>query len=176
MDVRKPPPPRNSSRTLAMFAVAVLVVIAIGGIVLASLRQQGAPADDTPVAADATQPAASAMTAATAAAVAAETAAGPNQVVFAPGSDQISEPAMAKLRKIADAASKDKRSLVITAKVESRPDRAQQRELAQKRTFAVRGVLEENQVLLARMQIHIKELALGEVPASEANRVEVSLP
>ena len=87
MDERQPLPTRNSSRTLAKIAVAALVVIAIAGIVLATLRPRGTA--DTPVAEGATQAASSAMTAppplATASQVAAEAAAGPNQVAFAPG-------------------------------------------------------------------------------------------
>ena len=41
MDERQPLPTRNSSRTLAKIAVAALVVIAIAGIVLATLRPRG---------------------------------------------------------------------------------------------------------------------------------------
>jgi hypothetical protein len=40
MDDRQAAPPRNSSRTMAMVAVAVLIVIAIAGIVLAGLRSK----------------------------------------------------------------------------------------------------------------------------------------
>jgi outer membrane protein OmpA-like peptidoglycan-associated protein len=174
MDDRKPPPPRNSSRTLAMVAVAVLVVIAIAGIVLATLRQRGAPAAETPAVADATQAAASAMTAAASAAVAAEAEAGPNQVVFAPDSDELSEPATAKLLRLADAAKKAKRPLVIAGKVEARPDRNQRMELAKRRAFAVRGVLETNGVPLSSMQIQIAEVPLGLVSANDANRIEVT--
>jgi hypothetical protein len=63
MDERQSPPTRNSSRTGAQIAVAAVVVIAIAGIVLATPRGRGTPAD-TPVAADATQAAPPAMTAA----------------------------------------------------------------------------------------------------------------
>ena len=62
MDESKPPPTRNSSRTLAQAAVVVLVVIAIAGIVLATLRRPTASAD-APVVGDATPAASSAMTA-----------------------------------------------------------------------------------------------------------------
>ncbi len=68
MDECQPPPTRNSSRTLAKVAVAVLVVIAIAGIVLGSLRGRGTPAD-TQAAADETPPAVPAMTAFTVAAI-----------------------------------------------------------------------------------------------------------
>jgi outer membrane protein OmpA-like peptidoglycan-associated protein len=175
MDERQPPPLRNSSRTLAIAAVAVLVVIAIAGIVLAGLRGRGAPAG-TPAAADATQPAASAMTAAAdASAVKAEAEAGPNQVVFAPESDQLSDPATTKLIRFAEAAHKDKRTVIIASKVEVRPERPQEMELARKRANAVRGVLEAHGLPLGTMQIQIAEVPLGLVPPSEANRVDLAL-
>ena len=180
MEDRKPPPPRNSSRTLAKVAVAVLVVIAITGIVLASLRGRGSPAD-TPVAADATQSAASAMTApaapplATPAEEAAEAEAGPNKVAFAPGSAEVSEAAKTKLLRIAEGASKGKRAVKIAATVETGADGPKRMELARNRASAVRSVLEANQVPLGRMQIQIAEEALGSVTAKDANRIEVTL-
>jgi len=181
MDERQPPPPRNSSRTVAKIAVAVLVVIAIAGIVLATLRGRGAPAD-TPVAADSTQGAASSPTAgganaaATAAAVAGEAEAGPNQVAFAPGSDALSEPATTKLMKLADAAVKQKRAVTITAKFEaSRPDQQKLQALAMTRAAAVRSVLEQNKVQLTRMTTKTVSRAYGEASASELNRVDVEL-
>ena len=181
MDERQPPPTRNSSRTLAKIAVAVLVVIAIAGIVLATLRGRG-PSVDTPVAADSTQGAASSPTAgganaaATAGAVAAEAEAGPNQVAFAPGSDALSEPATTKLAKLADAAVKQKRAVTITAKFEaSRPDQQKLQALAMTRAAAVRSVLEQNKVQLTRMTTKTVSRAYGEASASELNRVDVEL-
>lgn len=181
MDERQPPPTRNSSRTLAKIAVAVLVVIAIAGIVLATLRGRG-PSVDTPVAADSTQGAASSPTAgganaaATAGAVAAEAEAGPNQVAFAPGSDALSEPATTKLAKLADTAVKQKRAVTITAKFEaSRPDQQKLQALAMTRAAAVRSVLEQNKVQLTRMTTKTVSRAYGEASASELNRVDVEL-
>ena len=177
MNDRQASPPPNSSRTVAKYAVAVLVVIAIAGIVLATLRGRGTPAD-TPVAADATQPAASAMTGAAspaaASAAAAEAAAAPNQVVFAPGSAEISEAGTTKLIRIADSQRKDKRELVITARVEQGPELEKRKALARDRGSAVRSVLETNGVPLARMRIMITDEAYGIVSAGEANRVEVT--
>lgn len=180
MDERKPQPTRNSSQTVAKVAIAVLVVIAIAGIVLATLRRPNAAAD-APAAADATQPASSAMTppgaASTAAAAAtADTEAGPNQVAFAPGSAELSEPATSKLLKLAETAVKQKRNVVITARFEgSRPDTDKLRTLAMSRAAAVRSVLEQNKVLLTRMTVNAQSKALGEASASELNRVAVEL-
>jgi len=179
MDERQPPPTRNSSRTLAKIAVAVLVVIAIAGIVLATLRGRGTSAD-TQVAADPTQPAASPMTAeaasAAAAAVAADAEAGPNQIAFAPGSVELSEPATTKLVKLAEMAVKLKRTVTITAKFEaSRPDQTKLQALAMTRASAVRSVLEQNKVQLTRMTTKTESRALGLVSANELNRVDVEL-
>lgn len=155
-----------------MVAVAVLVVIAVAGIVLSMLRGRDAPAD-APVAAVSTQPTSAPMTAVDPAVAAAEADAGPDQVVFVPGSAVLSEPATTKLVRIAEAQRKDKRELVISATIESRADRAQQTELAKARTSAVRGLLEANQVPLGKMQVVIAEEALGSVTAKDANRVGV---
>ncbi len=172
MDDRQAPPTRNSSRTLAIAAVALLVVIAIAGIVLASLRSRGTPADGA-ASADATQAAASAMTAESAA-VAAEAAVGPNQVVFAPGSEEISEPGTVKLIRFAEQDRKVKRGMVvIVGKVEAGSGKM---ELAQKRAFAVRSVLQAHGLTLGNMQIKVEEAPLGTVSAAEANRVGFSVP
>jgi outer membrane protein OmpA-like peptidoglycan-associated protein len=180
MDERQPPPTRNSSRTVAKIAVAMLVVIAIAGIVLATLRGRGAPAD-TPVAAEATQAASAAMTAAAeasaaAAEVAADAEAAPNQVAFAPNSDEVSMPATTKLLRLAQTASKQNRTVIITARFEaSRPDQAQLEDLARRRAAAVRNVFEKNNVQLTRMTTMTMSRPLGEASASELNRVDVDL-
>ena len=179
MDERQPPPTRNSSRTLAKIAVAVLVVIAIAGIVLATLRPRGTPAE-TPVAEGATQSVPSPMTAeaasAAAAAVAADAQAGPNQVAFAPGSDALSDPATTKLTTLADTAVKQKRTVTITAKFEaSRPDQSNLQALAMTRAAAVRSVLEQNKVQLTRMTTKTESRALGQASPKELNRVDVEL-
>jgi outer membrane protein OmpA-like peptidoglycan-associated protein len=165
-------PLRNSSRTLAKVAVAVLVVIAVAGIVLATLRGRGTPAD-TSVAADATQPAASAMTEVDPAA-ALEAAAGPNRVVFAPRSDKLSAPATAKLQHIAENAHSENRAMVVRGKIESRPDQADQMALAQKRAQAVRQALAANGVPLAAINIEIALLPAGGVSASDADRFDIA--
>jgi outer membrane protein OmpA-like peptidoglycan-associated protein len=113
---------------------------------------------------------------ATASQVAAEAAAGPNQVAFAPGSDELSEPATTKLMKLADTAVKLKRTVTITAKFEvSGPDQARLEALARTRAAAVRSVLEQNKVQLTRMTTKTESRALGQASAKELNRVDVEL-
>jgi outer membrane protein OmpA-like peptidoglycan-associated protein len=154
-----------------MAAVALLVVVAIAGIVLGTMRGKGTTM--APTAGDSTPAAAPAMTEAPPAA--ADAAAKPNQVVFAPGSDQLSDAASAKLAKIAETAKKSATGVTIASRIESRPDRANQMELAKKRSAVVRQALEAAGIPLARIRIDIAELPNGGVPPAEANWVDVVL-
>jgi outer membrane protein OmpA-like peptidoglycan-associated protein len=154
-----------------MAAVALLVVVAIAGIVLGTMRGKGTPT--APTAGDSTLPANPAMTGAPPAA--AEAVPGPDQVAFAPGSDRVSDAESEKLTKIAERAKKSAIAVTIASRIESRPDRPDQLELAKKRSFAVRQALEAAGIPLGRMQIDIAELPNGGVPAAEANWVKVVL-
>jgi len=154
-----------------MAAVVLLVVVAIAGIVLGTMRGKGTVA--VPAAGDSTPAVESPMTAAPAAA--AEAAAPANQIVFAPGSDRVTEAAAAKLEKMAETAKKSAVAVTIASRIESRPDRDDQMELAKKRTGAVRQGLQAAGIPLGRMQIKIDELPRGGVAPAEANAVEVVL-
>ena len=156
-----------------MVGVAVLMVIAIAGIVLASL-QRGPPTDGT-VAADETRAASAPMTGASTPAAMAEAEGLRNQVVFAADSAQLSSAAAAKLQGLAEKAKTDKLLLTIVAKFEVRGEGKEQRQqLARRRAIAVRGVLETNGVPLKRMETRIEETAFGPSAAKDANRIEVN--
>ncbi len=85
-----------------MVAVAVLVVIAIAGIVLASLRERNSVVVGA-TGASPTQQSAPPLTTAELAASAAQAEAGPNQLVFGAGSDRLLAAASAKLTQLAGA-------------------------------------------------------------------------
>jgi outer membrane protein OmpA-like peptidoglycan-associated protein len=173
MDERQPPPPRNPSRTLAKVGVAVLVLIAIAGIVLAAL-QRGPPAEG-PAAGDETHAASAPMTGASMSAAASEAEGRPNQVVFAADSTQLSSAATAKLQAMAETARTDKRPLTIVGRFEVRGEgKEQRRQLTRNRAIAVRGVLEAGGVPLSRIETRIEETALAPAAAKEANRIEVN--
>jgi hypothetical protein len=173
MNERQPPPTRNPSRTLAKVGVAVLLVIAIAGIVLATL-QKGLPPEG-PVAGDATQAGSAPMTGAAASAAAAEAEGLPNHIMFAADSPRLSSAATVKLEALAEKAKSDKRLLTIVAKVERKGEGKEQRlQLARTRTIAVRGALERNGVPLSRMETRIEEPAFGLIGDKEANRIEVN--
>jgi outer membrane protein OmpA-like peptidoglycan-associated protein len=171
MDERKTAPPSIASRTAVKAAVAVLIVIAIAGIVLATLRgRTGAPE----VAGTAsTQPGGSAPTAA--AATAGSDDGAPNEVVFGPTSDQLSPAALAKLALLADTAKKEKHTVSVAAKIEASGDRDGQRELAKKRAYNIRGVLEQRGVPLGTMRIEVTEFPAGLAPPAARQRVEIVL-
>jgi outer membrane protein OmpA-like peptidoglycan-associated protein len=170
MDHRRPPPTRNSSRTVAKVAVAVLIVIAIAGFVLAGLRSR-APVPEQ-AATDATPEAAAPLTAATAPAGsgAADSVNLPNQIAFASASATLSEEQAAKVRKLATNAQTKNHSVGILSKAEAG---SSQFALAQQRTLAVRQTLEQSGVPLGRMTIEISQMPHGGVSAADANRVEV---
>ena len=172
MDDRRRPPLRNPSRTAAKFAVAVLVVIAIAGFVLAGLRARN-PAPEQVAGDDATQQGAAPPTAAAvapSAASAEDAAVGPNAILFAPKSDQLSESATAKVRGLAETARKQNHRIGIVSKAEAGTPQVA---LAQQRVIVVRQVLEKSGIPLGRMHIEVSHLPAGVISPAEANRVEV---
>ena len=171
MEVSKTPQPRIASRTVVMIAVAVLVVIAVAGIVLASLRgRSGSPEVAVP---GSTQGSGSSPTGGPSTAAADD--GGPNEVVFAPTSDQLSPAAVAKLALLADSAKKGSHTVSVAAKIEASGDRDGQRELAKKRAYNVRGVLEQRGVPLGTMRIEVTELPAGLAPPAARQRIEIVL-
>ena len=168
MEDRRPPPLRNSSRTAAKIAVAVLIVIAIAGLVLAGLKSRP-PATDQAGGPDATQQAVPPLTVASAPAE--EAGVAPNHISFPPASDRLSDVSTAKVVRIAETAKKQHHSISIASTVEAKADRAEQMELARKRSVAVRQVLQSNGIPLGTMRIEIQEVPVGSVNAAAANQI-----
>jgi outer membrane protein OmpA-like peptidoglycan-associated protein len=174
MEERQAPPLRNPSRTAGKIAVALLIVIAIAGFVLAGLRSRS-PVGEQPVA-DATQQGAVPPTgAATTAASAPEDTLPPDQIAFAPASDQLSDVAATKVLRLADEAKNGQPTVAMAARIEGRPDRAEQMDFARRRTLVVRQVLEQNGIAPGMMRVEITESPVGLVPPAQADGVEVAL-
>jgi outer membrane protein OmpA-like peptidoglycan-associated protein len=150
-----------------MAAVAVLIVIAIAGIVL-GLRKTG-PAT-VAAGTDSTQAGALAPTAAAPA-----DDSSPGELVFAPGSDQLSPAASAKIALLAERAKKEGRTVIVRTKLEANAQRAQSMDLAKRRAFNVRGALTGGGVSLGVMKIEVTELPAGLVTPKMAQLVEVDL-
>jgi outer membrane protein OmpA-like peptidoglycan-associated protein len=182
MPDRKAPSPRNPSRTAAKIAVVVLIVIAIAGFVLAGLRSAKTRPDQA-AAADATQQPASPLTAkqapANAAPVAAaapadEDAAGPNQLIFVPSSDRLTQRAAEKVVKLAETARADRRMVSIASRI-ARSDEKDRMDLARKRSDAIRDLLEANGVPRRNVRIEIAELPPALVSPADVNRIQLLL-
>ena len=171
MPDRKSSSTSNSSRTVAKVAVAVLIVIAIGGFVLAGLKA-GKSAPEQAVAADSTQEPAVAPTTGAAlpdAAASAEATELPSHIVaFAPSAANLSEKELAKVRTMAETAKKKNRAIEIVSTVEE-----SQFGLAQQRVSLVRQTLVDNGVPLTRMSTQVSKVAHG--AATEANFVAMNL-
>jgi outer membrane protein OmpA-like peptidoglycan-associated protein len=176
MSQRRSVPARTTSQAVAKVALVVLVLIAIAGLVLGTNRGRRA-ANDESDAKDSTAAASSAMTAPalTEEQIRAETEAGPNGLLFAKDSDRISEPAAAKLERIATVARDQKRAVMITGKIDLGGDRGDQTELVKKRTFAVRRALNARGIPLGTITIQIDEMPKALFLPKQANRVDVAL-
>lgn len=173
MDDSKPAPPRNSSRRLVIAVVAVLIVVAIAGIVLAGLR--GRPTGSDPTALSSPTLQTGAAPTASAPAIAAEVGAGPNQIAFASASDTLSPISLKKIVDIAATAKKESHTVVIAARLEASSDRVERMELAKKRADAVRRALQAGGMSVSALRVQISELPAGLVPANDADRIELSM-
>jgi flagellar basal body-associated protein FliL len=155
----------NSSRTIAIAAVAVLIVVAIAGIVLASrgttpapeVAQAAAPVASTPQAA-------SAPTAQI----------NPNEVVFGDGSDKLPGTASISLGRFAEAA-KNAAGVRVSARFLTGANKARDKELAQARTEAIRKVLVADAIGAEKIQVELVEMPAGSLTVADGNRVDLTL-
>jgi len=99
----------------------------------------------------------------------------PGELVFAPGSDQLSPAASAKIALLAERAKKEGRTVIVRTKLEANAQRAQSMDLAKRRAFNVRGALTGGGVSLGVMKIEVTELPAGLVTPKMAQLVEVDL-
>ncbi|MEP6739084.1 MAG: hypothetical protein ABJA61_01810 [Caldimonas sp.] len=162
------PPKRNLSRTAVITAVALLLVIAIAGIVLArrDAPQQGTAAA-VPDAAPASTPlGASAPTAA---------ASSPNEVVFAPLSDKLPAHSNDVLSRFSETARGGTGTVRLTARFLTGENKARDLELAKARTTAIRHAIIANGVKADGMQVELIEMPAGSLNGTDGNRVDMTL-
>lgn len=169
------PAQRNSSRAVAIVAVVSLVLIAVAGIVFATLSRRAA----TPPVAQ--QQALSASTArqmpgmtASAAQAAAVAAERPDHVSFTPGSDTVPDDAAPLIAKFVEAARSGNSKLRLTTTFTASESRAKELDLAKARTRAVRRMVEASGKAVA-MQYETVEMPAGTLSERDANRVVLSL-
>ena len=157
----------NPSRTAVIVVVVVLIVIAIAGIVLAGRRT----AQPSPGSAAAVP----AVPAATTPQADAGPTSGPNEVVFAAGSDKMLPQAAESVVKFSEAARNVGGQIRLSVRFLTGANKAQDMELAKKRTAAVRHALEANGIKAETMQVELVEMPAGGLTAKDADRVELSM-
>jgi len=166
MDVSKPAK-RNSSRTLAIAAVVLLIVVAVAGIVLAG-RQTSVPVQGTAAALpDASAAAASAL--------AAGPTSGANEVMFATGSDKMPAQANESIAKFAEGARSVGGTVRLSVRYLTGENKVRGLELAKTRSATVRHALESNGIKAEQMQVEMVEMPAGSLTPKDADRVELSL-
>jgi hypothetical protein len=160
----KKKPQSNSSRSIAIGAVGLLIVVAIAGIVLAG-RNAGSPtapgAAGGPVT---TQPGASGPT-----------AVNPNEVVFAGGSAKLPATATESIAKFAESARAGSNGVRVSARFITGENKARDLELAKGRTTAVREALKADGIAPEKMQIELVEMPAGSLTEANSNRVDLTL-
>ena len=167
------PPQSNSSRTLVIVAVAVLIIVAIAGIVLAG--RKAPPVADAPVATAPPTSAAPAASATTSNAAASPTDPLPKDVVFAAGSDKLPAGANEGLARFADAARSGASAVRLSARFLTGANKAKDLDLAKARTTAIRHALEANGITGGKMQVELIEMPEGSLTPDAANRVDLTL-
>ena len=176
MSEPKKPPPSNSSRTLATIAVAVLIVVAIAGIVIAG-RKAPAPPETATAAAPTTSAttATPASPASTPQAAASPTDELPKDVVFAAGSDKLPAGSNEPLARFSDAARSSASSVRLSARFLTGANKEKGFELAKARTGSIRHALQANGVNGGKMQVELIEMPDGSLTPEAANRVDLTL-
>ena len=169
------PEERSPSRVVAIAAVVLLILIAVAGIVFATLSRRDAmpPAPERQglnASAARTMPGMTAS-AVQAAAVAAER---PDHVSFTPGSDKVPDDAAPLIAKFIESARAGNQKLRLTTKFTAGESRAKELALAKARTQAVRRMVEASGKGVA-MQYETIEMPTGTVSERDANRVVLSL-
>jgi hypothetical protein len=177
MSEPKKPPPGNPSRTVAIIAVAVLIVVAIAGIVIAGRKPPAAPETSatTVPATPATATATPAPPASTPQAAASPTDTLPKEVAFLPGSDTLPSGANEPLARFADAARTSASSVRLSARYLTGAGKEKGLELAKARTGAVRHALQANGLSGGKMQVELIEMPEGSLTPEAGNRVDLTL-
>jgi outer membrane protein OmpA-like peptidoglycan-associated protein len=174
MSEQKKPPQSNSSRTVVIFAVAVLIVVAIAGIVLAG-RKAPAPAPEAAVAGTPATPAATPSSGSTPQATGSPTDPLPKDVAFAAGSDKLPAGSNEGLARFADAARSSASSVRLSARFLTGANKERDFELAKARTGAIRHALEANGLGSGKMQVELIEMPDGSLTPDAGNRVDLTL-
>ena len=163
-------PPRG----LILAAVALLIIVAIAGIVLARKNSGSKAPIETQATAPAPAPAEVASAVSTPEAPYVLTS-GPNEVVFEIGLAKLLTEGSESIVKFSDSARGAPGMVRMTARYPAGPNKDKDLALAKERAAAVRHALESNGIKSERVQTEMIEMPAGTVSRREAGRVELSL-
>lgn len=153
-----------------MAVVALLIIVAVAGIVLAGRQGAGAaatgndPAPAEPSTAAVADPASSASAAAEA---------NPNEVRFAAGSDKLPPGAAESISRFAEASRGGSNGVRLSTRFLTGTNKARDLELAKARVASVRHALEADGIGPEKMQSELIEVPAGTLDAAAANRVDL---
>lgn len=161
---------RNSSRTVMMFVAALLIVIAIAGIVLSGRKAiDNASGPAAPASAAVAMPGAST----TPDPASAPTAAAANEVNFVAGSDKMPAGASDIIARFVEKARSENKAVRISARYLTGANKAQNLEMAKARTGAVRHAVVADGMTGDRVTTELVEVAAGSLSDRDANRIEL---
>jgi len=166
-------PHSGATRTVAVIAVGVLIVVAIAGIVLAS-RQTGSGDPEVAAVAPVAPVASVALPGSTPSAASAPTPRVENVLIFSAGSDRLPADASEKIARLVESVRSEASSVRVTARFAAGADRARDQELAKRRTAAVHRELLAGGIPGPRLQVELIEVPAGSLPESAVDRLEMS--
>jgi len=155
------------SRTLAIVAVAVLLTIAVGGIVVSVWRARSQGGDAVATEAQAASPASRPRPK--------HHPGDPYHIVFAGNSDQLSPDAVDQISEMAESAKSSTAAIVLSGKVETTADRAARMALVKKRIYAVTRALISNGIEPGRLRVEVAEYPVGRIRPEEADVVQLDV-
>lgn len=171
MESTPKPAPRNTSRTVVMAVVGVLIVVAIAGIVLAGRKAKEPPVQ--PVASVTPAPAEAPTAASSVAAADPEPL--PSDIRFTDGSDRLPAGAHLQITRLADAARAGGQSIALTSRFQVGPDRTKASALARTRLEMVQHAFQSNGVPASRLRGEMIEVPVADSNPESLDRVEIRL-
>jgi len=159
---------RNPSHTAILLIAAVLIAIAVAGIVLSG-RKAADNGSSTAAPASAVSPTSAAS--ATLAAPSVPTA--PDEVIFAAGSDKMPPGAADTVARFVQTVRTEGKTIRISARYLTGADKAQAFELAKARATAVRHAVVADGMTGDKIRVELVEVPAGALTERDSNRVQL---
>jgi len=147
--------------------VAVLLAIAVGGLVVSVWRARSQGGDAVATEAQAASAASRARPK--------HHPGDPYHIVFSADSDQLSPDALDLINDMAESAKSSTAAIVLSGKIETTADRGARMALVKKRIFAVTRALVANGIAPGRLRVEVAEYPVGRIRPEEADVVQMDV-